>query len=243
MLDRRTFSGQVAALGLCACGCGLAYAGVQRGLTLGCFVANYAESKGSIANKGFVKRSGDDHFDFALAQTLGLLSDSFSVRPGFRYYEDTPANALATTKNITGHPDGTVMMGLNLLRRLRTTSESPAVAVATVCAHEFGHILQFKHGLANIVNAGQFNVKRSELQADYFAGYFTGLRKKTRASYPAASAALTQYDMGDTEFFSRDHHGTPQQRGAAFVQGFKAAKDGKGLRQAMDESTAYVMGL
>jgi hypothetical protein len=33
-------------------------------------------------------RSGDRDFDYALAQTLGMLSDTFGVVPGFAYYDD-----------------------------------------------------------------------------------------------------------------------------------------------------------
>jgi predicted metalloprotease len=50
-------------------------------------------------------------------------------------------------------------MGINLLKRLMRRGESPDVAVATVCSHEFGHILQFKHGLIEKVDAGHKTVK------------------------------------------------------------------------------------
>jgi predicted metalloprotease len=98
--------------------------------------------------------------------------------------------------------------------------------------------------LIDIVNASQTTVKRSELQADYFAGYFAGLRKLKKPSYPAAVVAGAQYNMGDTNFNSETHHGTPKERGAAVVRGFEASfYQNKTLNDAIQESTAYVLGL
>jgi predicted metalloprotease len=85
-------------------------------------------------------------------------------------------------------------------------------------------------------------VKGSELQADYFAGFYAGLRKKERPSYPAAVVAVTQGNYGDTYFNSPTHHGTEAERGAAVVRGFEAAfREGKTLAQAIEESTNYVL--
>jgi hypothetical protein len=197
-------------------------------------------------NEPMIPRSGDRDFDYALAQTLGMLSDAFGVLPGFAYYDDESgrtANAYATTATRLARGKGTVLMGVNLLQKLRAGDEHPAVAVAAVCSHEFGHILQYDKDLIDTVNAGQPTVKRSELQADYFAGYFAGIRKKQRPDYPAAVVAATQYRFGD---FSTDrgHHGTPQERGAAVVRGFEASfRENKNLSDAIQESTNYVLRL
>ncbi len=48
-----------------------------------------------------------------------------------------------------------------------------------------------------------------------------GLRKKERPSYPAAVAAVTQGDFGDSHFRSRTHHGTEEERANAVVRGFQ----------------------
>src|SRR5215469_13387828 len=190
-----------------------------------------------------VYKSGDADFDLALAQTLAMISDRFGVVPGFAYYDDSDAkNAYATPQVRLSDVDGTVLMGINLLHTLRAMHDAPEVAVAGVCSHEFGHILQFKHGID--VDAGQPTVKRSELQADYFAGYFAGLRKRERPSYPAAVVALIQHDFGDTAFGNPSHHGTPEERGEAVVKGFEAAfRDKKSVGDAIQESTSYVLSL
>src|SRR5262249_35993307 len=57
-------------------------------------------------------------------------------------------------------------------------------------------------GCSKRVNAGQSTVKRSELQADYFAGYFAGHRKRERPTYPAAVVALAQHDRAISELLT-----------------------------------------
>jgi hypothetical protein len=196
-------------------------------------------------NEPMIPKSGDADFDFALAQTLAKLSDAFGVLPGFAYYDDYDSeNAYATPRSRINRADGTVLMGINFLRRLRRGREYPEVSVAAVCSHEFGHILQYRYGLIQQVDAGQPNVKRSELQADYFAGFFAGLRKLERPSYPAAVVAMTQFSYGRADYGNKDHHGTAEERGAAVVRGFEASfRENKSPKDAIEESTAYVLRL
>jgi hypothetical protein len=196
-------------------------------------------------NEPMIPRSGDRDFDFALAQTLAKISDAFGVLPGFAYYDDYDSrNAYATSRTRLNRADGTVLIGIYLQQQLRAGKDHPEIAVAAVCSHEFGHILQYRHNLVTRVNAGQPTVKRSELQADYFAGYYAGLRKKERPTYPAAVVAVTQGNYGDTNFNSPTHHGTEEERGNAVVRGFEAAfREGNSLAQAIEESTNYVLTL
>jgi hypothetical protein len=196
-------------------------------------------------NEPMIPKSGDADFDSALAQTLAKISEAFGTLPGFAYYDDSDSlNAYATDRSRLNRADGTVLMGINLLHRLRKSPDYPEVGVAAVCSHEFGHILQYRYGLFDKVDAGQSTIKRSELQADYFAGYFAGLRKKERPIYPAGVAAMTQFDFGDTSFANPSHHGTPDERAAAVVRGFEACfLEGKSLGDAIQESTTYVMRL
>ena len=112
----------------------------------------YADTAGSRqpsnARESIIARSGDRDFDRALAQTLAMISDLLQVSPGFAYYDDYDGmNAYATPRVKLNGADGTVLFGQAFLRKLRAGRESPEVAVVAVCAHEFGHILQFKHGL------------------------------------------------------------------------------------------------
>jgi hypothetical protein len=177
-----------------------------------------SERKYPRGEESIIPHSEDRNFDFSLAQTLALISQQFSVAPGFGYYDDAgAANAYATPAVRLNGPDGTVLMGRNLLRILRSSGEAPDACVAGVCAHEFGHIIQFKHGLFDKVQGTPKVPKRSELQADFFAGYFAGARKREQPSYPAAVVALSIYKLGDSDYTDPEHHGTRDERGAAVV--------------------------
>jgi hypothetical protein len=232
----------------CACaatarrGCRLADTDVDAIFPVGTETGAYVTGQEQI-----IIGSGDRLFDLALAQTLAKLHRAFGVLPGFAYYDDIDlknANAFATPHSRLDRSDGTVLIGINLLQDLRRSKESPEIGVVAVCAHEFGHILQYKYGLDEKVNQGQPNVKRSELQADYFVGYFVGLRKLEKPTFPAAVAALTQYRFGSEDKNSPDYHGSQKERGDAVVKGFEAAFfNRKNLNDAIEESTKYVMGL
>lgn len=192
-----------------------------------------------------IPKSGDKDFDYALAQTLAKISDLFGVLPGFAYYDDYDGqNAFATPRTRLNRADGTVLFGQGLLARLRSGPDHPELSVAAVCAHEFGHILQFKTGLYERVGAGQPTVKRTELQADFLAGYFSGSRKLERPSFPAAVFAVTQYNFGDNMVEDPGHHGTADERANAIVMGFHSAYTRKNnLSDAIEESVSYVSAL
>lgn len=215
-------------------------------LSTGDYKAVRSQATSNIAPAGKddpIWKSGDRMFDYALAQTLGKLVAAFEVTPGFAYYDGPRSrNAFATDRIELKRSDGSVFFGMNLLREVLEYPESPEVAVAAICAHEFGHIVQFKRKLFSIVDAGQDTVKRSELQADYLAGYFSGLRKLRLPTYPAAVAALSLFKVGDKAFKDPNHHGTQEERGGAAVRGFEAAyREKKSLDEAIEQSTRYVM--
>ncbi len=66
-------------------------------------------------------------------------------------------------------------------------------------------------------------MKKLELHADFLAGYFASLRKLEKPNFKAAVYADTQHKFGDFSTGSQDHHGTPEERASAIVQGFKTA--------------------
>jgi hypothetical protein len=196
-------------------------------------------------NESIILKSGDLAFDYALAQTLFNISQRFGVVPGFAYFDDSASkNAFATPVTRMPNSDGTVLMGTGLLAQLKKMPVAPEVAIAGVCSHEFGHVVQFKYGLIDKVDAGQPTVKRSELQADYFAGFFTGLRKLEKPTYPSEVVVATMHNFGDLGFGDPQHHGTPEERGLAVMRGFAASYYArKSLGDAVEESTNYVLAL
>ena len=192
-----------------------------------------------------IASSGDRQFDYALAQTLSRISDTFHVLPGFAYYDDTGApNAYASPAVRMARADGTVLFGQIYLKRALARPEHPDAAVAAVCAHEFGHILQYKLKLKNTLLAGQPTVKRLELHADYLAGYFAGISKLQKPNYPAAVFATTKYSSGDFNVNKPQHHGTPDERAGAIVRGFEVAyREKHNLSDAVQIGINYVKTL
>ena len=182
--------------------------------------------------------SGNKDFDRALALTLSKLTDVFDVLPGFAFYNggQESSNAFAHPSDLLGGHNGSVLFGLRLFNELMLSPDSPEVGVASVCAHEFGHILQFKKNLGRLDGG----TTKRELHADYLAGYFAGIRKKERLNFPAAVFALTQHTYGDRPL-APPSHGTPDQRGNAVVAGFEAAfRQRKSLSEAFEEGIRWV---
>ena len=207
------------------------------------FFAVATESRWYLTgDEPMIPKSGDPAFDYALAQTLAKISNMFDVAPGFAYYAGN--NAYATRSTKMNGSDGTVVFGDGLLDQLLKRTDAPDAAIACVCAHEFGHILQYKLGLYDQLNKDAPTIKRVELQADFFAGYFAGIRKRERPSFPAAVFAMTQFTLGDESLNDPKHHGTHEERGAAVVRGFDVAfRERRPLGEAIDISTTYVKQL
>jgi hypothetical protein len=191
-----------------------------------------------------ITSTGDREFDYALAQTLSKLTDVFGVLPGFCYYDDYDGdNAYATTASKLQRADGTVLYGKRYFVKCMAQGEAPEAVVTATCAHEFGHIVQYKHKLNKRIDQGQPSVKRSELNADFFAGYFAGIRKLQKRDYPAAVFATNRYARGDI-IFDKNHHGTPQERAAAVVRGFETAyRERRNFSDAIEIGVNYVVRL
>lgn len=187
-----------------------------------------------------IARSGNPDFDFALAQTLSRLTDTFYVLPGFAFFNvGNSHQAYATAERLLTNPDGTVLLGRDLLFELLAELEHPDAAVAAICAHEFGHIVQFKNRL--VLHRNQPTVKRTELHADFLAGYYAGIRKLSKPDFPAAVFATTQEKVGDYAFTNRNHHGRPEERAAAIVRGFEVAyRERRELSEAIQIGISHV---
>jgi len=78
----------------------------------------------------------------------------------------------------------------------------------------------YHKGVMEQLNAGQPTVKRSELHADYMAGFFLGTRKKANPGLNLHAAGDLFSRIGDYNT-GRGHHGTPDERVAASEQGFR----------------------
>jgi hypothetical protein len=166
----------------------------------------------------------------------------YALRPGFGYFDDGSApNAIALPDALLpGGPDGTVLIGTALLDREVSAAGDDAMAAAraaVILAHEFGHIVQYHNGLSP---GGPWQM---ELHADFLAGWALARQLNWRPppaipeAMPAlppiplvflqvfgnASALQAMFEVGDTDFTSPVHHGTPQCRRAMVQSGYAAA--------------------
>jgi hypothetical protein len=107
--------------------------------------------------------------------------------------------------------DGMVFMGVKLLEKERNSGMRTGYSIPSIMAHEFDHILQYKLGFP-------FSGKWLELHADFMAGWYTAHRVRF-APQNIDESMLSFYSNGDYDFNNPDHHGTPEERLAAFRAG------------------------
>ena len=198
--------------------------------------------------------SGDRQFDRALAESLFFMSELFGVTPTFAFIKNaTTPNAYATSKPfrtardnpvLPGRADGTVLLADSIIGWMKSKGiDDPVAATLAICAHEFGHIAQFKYRhqnekVSSILRAGEPGVKRLELHADFLSGYYIGVARHRNPQTPSASVAFAAYVTGDNRVTSFTHHGTPEERGQAVVAGYH-----QGYEQRSTFNDALVEGL
>ncbi|AKU18375.1 hypothetical protein [Luteipulveratus mongoliensis] len=94
------------------------------------------------------------------------------------------------------------------------------VGPKAVLGHEMSHHVQYEDNLFDSDLTGPEATRRTELMADAFGTYFV-THKKGLGLGPnqVLQAQQSFYDVGDCQFDSSGHHGTPNQRRAASAWG------------------------
>ncbi len=194
----------------------------------GCSLLNGA-SNTVLGSQRFSRTSGIQVLDGMLYQESARLRLMFQVAPDVAWFDDKGApNAFATTDRLIGQsPHGSILMGLelstNILRTFADLNVMATWVAMSVLAHEYAHILQF-----DFLNRGvrtRHQGKYPELHADFLAGAyltqraFEALRFGTDLRAPIQAAMRQFYQIGDTDFNSPNHHGTPVERMHAFNGG------------------------
>jgi len=180
-----------------------------------------------------------------LSDSVALLSRNFGVKPAVYAYDGQDSeNALAikTLPKLKGHrltlrsdggpqieeyesPDGLILLGVDLYEKL-ISSDDRGLSVAIVLAHEFGHIVQYKHNLFFKLrkNVGW---KGPELHADFLAGAYLGIFNRYVEDARVWNVGKHFQGLGDLKVESRAHHGTPRERVAAIEAGYSATWTGR----------------
>ncbi len=152
-----------------------------------------------------------------------------------------------TPENTLDHANGyAVFFGSNMLWKLAYPTEGDDLRTAeigAVLAHEFAHILQFQ-AINNADPADYFEIEKlrkaltpnKELMADMVAGWAM-YKYGRKYSYNTPSTDMRNdlirvlnrmYSLGDFEFNSSTHHGTPSQRLEAFKKGYDLSRSNQG---------------
>ncbi len=190
---------------------------------------------GSLQSFGqLYKSTGNEDLDEILHYHKSKMENLFGVRTQLYIYDDSRApNAYAVPcGDFSKCKHGTILFGYNMLLSQLWKSNNRTYAVIGVMAHEFAHVLQFlKHN--------NLPTKLKELHADYLAGYYLGKEDLSRRDMEVFAQSL--FEMGDYNFWSPDHHGTPQERVQAMIAGFMAGKHDRSVDEAYREGIEWVV--
>ncbi|CAK0757348.1 conserved hypothetical protein [Gammaproteobacteria bacterium] len=189
-----------------------------------------------------LESSGDARLDRALGTLLADMASKFEVRPGFAFYDDADGrNALAMEKSYLPNTQGTVLFGRGLLTQELNRGQNGDMPVMGICAHEFGHIVQYRRGVYERLMAGRETAKRVELHADFLAGYYIGRRGLDYGENQLVALGRAWEELGDNNFSDPLHHGTREERLQAVETGYHMATASRaGLAEAIEGGLYYL---
>lgn len=159
--------------------------------------------------------SGNQTLDRALLSEGQWVTRSFgvSVFAVFLDDEDAPNAFASPAVTSSAYPDGTIALGKTLLNSELGRDVGMGFAVIAIMSHECAHIMQNKN---RIRLPGRYQ----ELQADFMAGWYLGAR--SRFMYTDVRPAFEAFfAIGDYDFNSPGHHGTPAERLGAIQAGYR----------------------
>lgn len=164
------------------------------------------------------------------------------MRPGFAYADDfRDRNAIASSYTRFPGTQGTVLMGIRLMRSILARGDGGDIAVMGVCAHEFGHVTQYFNGTHGRLSAQHATSKLVELHADFLAGYFVGETRRARPSIVTRTFEDVFHGMGTYASGDPDFHGTPEERLEAVKAGQRTAERGLSFNVSNQEGARYVL--
>lgn len=175
----------------------------------------------------FLPTTGNPQMDQVIFEEARNLAFITGLQPSLAFLDDRKApNAFATNRDIINgrSPHGAVALGIAIMAKMyRETGD--ITAIGAVLVHEWAHIGQF---VAN-VRSNARTVKPTELMADFVAGWYHGFRCALGCQRP--DPRFAQYalaSVGDYDTNKQGHHGTPEERYNAYLEGYQYVANGGG---------------
>lgn len=176
----------------------------------GCGISDFIGGSYSV-----VDSSGISELDQGFQIERQVLNNVFKVSPDFAFIDDKQTPQAFAEKTNDG---ARIFFGETLAQNERQMNpEFWETAVIGIMAHEWAHAFQYNSGLEELKFI-------QECHADYMAGWYLGL--KYRIVNPDGFARSLYQKPGDnrTGFFDPNNYGSPEQRVAFMMAGFKAGK-------------------
>ncbi len=188
----------------------------------GCFLRTSLAASGSITSKcKKIIMPFDSQLNNVTIREIWNIQNCLAVYPIFYFYDDKDGNNAMATDEVTAQngPDGTIAFGKHLFNSefIKTYG---GTTIPIIMAHEYAHIVDYKYGALHNVGS-----KKTELFADYLAGFYMYHRVANGIPTDVPACLESFKSLGDTDFGSETHHGTPEERYAALFGGFSKAKE------------------
>jgi hypothetical protein len=212
----------------------------------GCFFKTANAHTGSISTKyNRINFTAADPLYNVVVQEIQRIQNCLGVFPIFYFYDDVNENNAMATDEVTHQngPDGTVIFGKRLFNREYIKSYG-GTTIPIIMAHEYAHIVDYKYGV--LQNVGS---KKTELFADYIAGFYMYHRVANNISTDVAQCIRSFESLGDTDFGNKNEHGTPYERRTALVAGYNKAlqihqiQTWISLTEIIEKGKEYISGI
>lgn len=174
----------------------------------------------------------DKYLDSVIYAEVDKLEKYFNIDVDFYFLLEAAGPTAFYTTECNDNCGGSVVLGYNMLIEQMVESEG-LKTIKGILAHEFAHAVQRSF---DWTEPG----KNPELHADFIAGYYIG----DTYGYSEEELGPIYYafaSMGDDNFFSPTHHGTPVERLCAFFEGNYAANNlDMTMKNALSFAYSYV---
>lgn len=182
--------------------------------------------------KKVLVKTSDPYLDQAILGDMDALNRAFQVSVGVYYPNDSKQDIFFSTQAQVGEaikrelltrddvsPDrnltGFIFISKAFLQKEAQENYGSKMSVPGLLAHEYAHALQYRRGFLG-------SELKKELQADFMAGWYIAYRCTCIAPQDVNAVFRSFYNKGERsgQFRSRTH-GTPEERFAAAVSGYK----------------------